>query len=399
MGQTEVIIDLIPYQLLPPAVRAFAQSRDPPSHRRDMLADAEVEAFDERRIDLPATGRQHLLNRLTRAEYDPLVHPYQAPPAYRLDHLWQGHPAGLGRGPGGLTTGELHPLAIVREQGCHVLLEAVGQKQWDAVRGQHLDHLMDHTLGHGHAAFPDVNRQQHFALGIERRPHPMRGAGEALDRSLLAHRALLECTEHGIEFIELHLREVQVVQEVLCKGAQLLRRLHQPVQHGVGIDLEHPRGAADAQALCEATDDVHDEVDRDALAMDQSAVMLWKVTFTSSTVELPPRAPAGMAVGAQVAQPHPAAVVTARMRTKVPRGVHRAGAAVRGGQRIGPSRRRWSRVASLVVTQRTGRLVRQARKRLRLGGAFALGLRWHGWGGQTRLRPGDLHHDEEPYEG
>src|SRR6516165_908458 len=112
MGQTEVIIDLIPYQLLPPAVRAFAQSRDPPSHRRDMLADAEVEAFDERRIDLPATGRQHLLNRLTRADYAPLVHPYQAPPAYRLDplcleHLWQGHPAG--RGPGGLPTGALHP--------------------------------------------------------------------------------------------------------------------------------------------------------------------------------------------------------------------------------------------------------------------------------------------------
>jgi hypothetical protein len=103
-----------------------------------------------------------------------------------------------------------------------------------------------------------------------------------------------------------------------------------------------------------------------------------------------------MAVGAQVAQPHPAAVVTARMRTKVPRGVHRAGAAVRGGHRIGPSRRRWSRFASLLVTQRTGRLVRQARKRLRLGGAFALGLRWHGWGGQTRLRPGDMQHDEEP---
>src|SRR5918912_3549186 len=124
----------------------------------------------------------------------------------------------------------------------------------------------------------------------------MRGTGQAFDRPLLAQRALLERTEYGIEFIELHLREVQVVQEVLCKGAQLLRRLHQPVQHGVWIDLEHPRGAADAQTLCEATDDVHDEVDRDTLAMDQSAVMLWKVPFTSSTVELPPLATAGMAV-------------------------------------------------------------------------------------------------------
>src|SRR5215471_16567438 len=159
----------------------------------------------------------------------------------------------------------------------------------------------------------------------------MRGAGEALDRSLLAHRALLERTEHGIEFIELHLREVQVEQEVLCKGAQLLRRLHQPVQHGVGIDLEHPRGAADAQALCEATDDMHDEVDRDALTMAQGAVMLWKVTFPGRTVELPPRATAGMAVGAQVAQPHPAAIVTVRMRAKMPGGIHLTRTLVRRG--------------------------------------------------------------------
>ena len=72
---------------------------------------------------------------------------------------------------------------------------------------------------------------------------------------------------------------------------------------------------------CEATDDVHDEVDRDALAMEQGAVMFWKVPFAGCTVELPPLTPAGMAVSAQVAQPQPAAVVTVRMRTKVPRAV------------------------------------------------------------------------------
>src|SRR5881296_3240950 len=58
----------------------------------------------------------------------------------------------------------------------------------------------------------------------------MRGARQALDRPLLAPRAVLERPEHGIEFIELHLREVEVVQEVLRKGPQRLRRL--PGEHG-----------------------------------------------------------------------------------------------------------------------------------------------------------------------
>src|SRR5262249_24843792 len=174
-----------------------------------------------------------------------------------------------------------------------------------------------------------------FALGIDRRPHPMRGMGQALDRTLLAHCALLQRTEHGIEFIELHLREVQVVQEILRKGPELLCRLHQPVQHGVWIDLEHPRGAADAQALREAVNDVHDEVDRDALAMEQGAVMLWKVPVAGRTVELTPRATAGMAVGAQVAQPQPAAIVTVRMRAKMPGGIHLTRTPMRRGHRIG----------------------------------------------------------------
>src|SRR5262249_30968781 len=129
--------------------------------------------------------------------------------------------------------------------------------------------------------------------------------------------ALLERAEHGIKFIELHLREVQVVQKVLRKGPELLRRLHQPVQHRVRIDLKHPRCTADAQALREAADHVHDEVDRDAFAMEQGPVMLGKVAFAGRTVELSPRATTGMAVGAQVTEPQPAAIATASMGTEV----------------------------------------------------------------------------------
>src|SRR5215510_1564777 len=229
----------------------------------------------------------------------------------------------------------------------------------------------------------------------------MRRARQALDRPLLAYRAVLERTEHGIEFIELHLHEVQVVQEVRRKGLELLCRLHQPVQHRVRIDLEHPRGAADAQALSEAADDVHDEVDRDALAMEQGAVMLGKVPFAGRTVELTPLPPAGMAIGAQVAQPQPAAVVTVDMGAKVHRGVDRTGTAVGRGHRIGWHWRREQRMQSLLLTSRTGGLVRQADKWFRLLAAYA--SRRDGRSGLRCLSsagawPYQRQHDKQPQE-
>src|SRR5256886_11700143 len=85
-----------------------------------MLTEAEVEAFHKRRIDLPAAGRQHLLDRLQRAEHDAVRHVDQAPAPHGLHHLrieelgpW--HPARLGRWTGSLTARELHPLPIVGE--------------------------------------------------------------------------------------------------------------------------------------------------------------------------------------------------------------------------------------------------------------------------------------------
>jgi hypothetical protein len=44
----------------------------------------------------------------------------------------------------------------------------------------------------------------------------------------------------------LHLLDPYVVQDVLREGPQLLRGLHQPLQHRIGVDLEHPRRAPDA---------------------------------------------------------------------------------------------------------------------------------------------------------
>src|SRR6266446_8602496 len=47
---------------------------------------------------------------------------------------------------------------------------------------------------------------------------------------------------------------------------------------------------------------------------------LQKVTVTGRTLQLPPWAAMGMAIGAQVAKSQPAAVITAFMRAKVLRG-------------------------------------------------------------------------------
>ena len=49
-------------------------------------------------------------------------------------------------------------------------------------------------------------------------------------------------------------------------------------------------------------------------------------------------------------------------------------------------------------TQGTMGLFRQALKRFGRLEAWALGLSWYGWGGQTRLGPRDVQHDEEPHE-
>src|SRR6516165_3255196 len=104
--------------------------------------------------------------------------------------------------------------------------------------------------------------------------------------------------------------------------------------------------------------------------MKERAVMFGKVTLARGAVQLPPGAARGMAIGAYIAQPEPAAIVTTGVGTKVHGGIHRPGASVRWGHRIRPSRRRGSRLTGLLVTQRTVRLVRQARKGFGLAGAL-----------------------------
>src|SRR3989442_11476758 len=95
---------MIQDELLAYAVLALAERADLSSDRRHMLADGQVDALHERRVNLPAAGRQHLLDRLQRAEHDAVLHVDQAPAPYglhylRIEQTRQGHPAGLGRWP------------------------------------------------------------------------------------------------------------------------------------------------------------------------------------------------------------------------------------------------------------------------------------------------------------
>jgi len=70
-----------------------------------------------------------------------------------------------------------------------------------------------------------------------------------LDGLSLVDLAVFKRTEHGIELVELHLSQVEVVQEIARKRAQLVGGLDQLLQYRIRVDFEHPRRAPDAQAL------------------------------------------------------------------------------------------------------------------------------------------------------
>ena len=72
---------------------------------------------------------------------------------------------------------------------------------------------MEHSLGHRQGALTDLDAQQQFALGIDRRPHPARRTRELLNGLGFTHCAISHRTEHRVEFIELDLLERQLAQE------------------------------------------------------------------------------------------------------------------------------------------------------------------------------------------
>src|SRR5262252_179523 len=114
--------------------------------------------------------------------------------------------------------------------------------------------------------------------------------------------------------------------------------------------------------------------------MEERAVRLQKVSFTSATIQLAPQATARMAIRAEVPQPQPALIITARMGTKMHRSIDRARASMGRRHRIGAPRRRHWRMGRVVFTGSTMGLVRQTLEGFGLLGAFALGHDGHRFG-------------------
>ena len=80
---------------------------------------------------------------------------------------------------------------------------------------------------------------------------------EALDRFGLTDFARLDRTEQGKEFIQLHLRDAYVVQEVAREGCGMIRHLDQPGQHRVGVHLEDVGDSANAKSFSQRPDGPH----------------------------------------------------------------------------------------------------------------------------------------------
>jgi hypothetical protein len=104
-------------------------------------------------------------------------------------------------------------------------------------------------LSRGTQAYPGANEgaaapidhHQQFARGIYGRPYPVWRALQASDGLVLTEVAVLDCTQDGVQFIELQLLQVKITQKIRGKGAQLLGRFAQPLQHRGGSNLEDAR--------------------------------------------------------------------------------------------------------------------------------------------------------------
>jgi hypothetical protein len=152
-------------------------------------------------------------------------------------------------------------------------------------------------------------------MHIDRGPDPGGGTRELLKGLGFTDVTILHRTEHGIEFVELDLIDRQRVQNVRGKGFELLRGLDQPLEAWVRIDLEHPGRVSAAQSFGQTGDDVHDELSRRALPMQDGAMGLREIAKARDALRLAPGLAAGMPIGADVPASEPAVRGTIVIRT------------------------------------------------------------------------------------
>jgi len=224
-----------------------------------------------------------------------------------------------------------------------------------------------------------------------------------LDRFGFAALTILDRPEQGLEFVELPLRDAHIVQDGLGEGCEMGGGCDQPLQHRVGIDLEHPGDRAEAHAFRQRAHRPYQQVGRDALAIQRRATRLQKIRLTLAAIQLSPRAAARMTMRTEIAPSPPAALVAGRSGTERLRGVQLTWPSPAGGDRRrweGRWQSRWC--LRRLRTGRTGGLVSQARKRLRVAGALARRQQRLRWPlipcGTLVVWPGIMPHDAEPEE-
>src|SRR5882724_7438239 len=129
---------------------------------------------------------------------------------------------------------------------------------------------------------------------------------------------------------------------------------------------------------------------------------LLEVAATAGAMQLAPWSTAGMPIGAEIAEPHPALIRTVRIRAEMLRGVHLARPAPRGHDAGWRAPRRLGSVRVGLLTGGTGGLAGEARKRCGLTvalGPWAWGLRCRRTHGGGVAWPRPLEHDAQPHQG
>src|SRR5438128_10432995 len=104
-----------------------------------------------------------------------------------------------------------------------------------------------------------------------------------------------------------------------------------------------------------------------------------EITTTARAIQLAPQATAGMPIGTDIVQSHPALIRTVQMRAEMLRGVHLARPSSRGSYAGWRATRRLGCVLVGLRTGGTGRLAGEARKRLRVAGTLARRRQRLGW--------------------
>jgi hypothetical protein len=185
---------------------------------------------------------------------------------------------------------------------------------------------MDKALSHGQRTIANVYDQQQLALRVQRGPDPLRRPRQARDGFRVTDRTVLDRAEQRKQRSALDLLDPHIVQGVSRKRLELLCRFDEPLQDGIGLDLDPPRRAPDTQALGQARHDAHDELNGGVLAIKERAESLEKVAATDDAPPLAPASPIGMAVGADIPPSRPPSVPAIWVRTEMGGGVDLAAA-------------------------------------------------------------------------